>query len=142
MNYRRAQVGIEAIAIVGFMLLLMLPLTYLLLSQANQFSESAAIARASENAARVVAVVNEVGRMGPGSKVVVQVEQPIGVKSVSVNSKELEFMLGTSSGDTDIVKMSAFSMLAGANLDELLKPGTHNVLIEYPVSGGSVVVGN
>src|SRR3989344_3067375 len=69
MHAEKAQIGIEVMAIVAVMMLLLLPLTYVLLVRGGQFNEQAAIAKADENAARIAATADQVGSMGPGSQV-------------------------------------------------------------------------
>ena len=136
MRQSRGQIGIEVMAIIGFMILLMLPLIYALLTQAGSFNEGAAVAKAAENVARLAAVANQVGGMGPGSKVVVQVDMPEGVTAASASALgepyggELSFTLNTRAGLTQVVSMSDFDLKAGARISELTKPGTHYVVVE------------
>ncbi|RLG19064.1 hypothetical protein DRN67_03615 [Candidatus Micrarchaeota archaeon] len=146
MHSTRGQISVEVIAIIGFLILFMLPLMYLLLTQAGEFNEEAAVASVSESSVRLATVADQVGRMGPGSKVVVQLDIPEGVESVSASDHsyggEIVFTMRTSAGITDVVSMSAFPLSEGPNLQFLNSAGTHSVLVEYPISGGNILVGN
>ncbi len=131
MRLAKAQIGIEAIAIVAVMMLLLLPLTYILLVRGGQFNEQAAIAKADENAARMTATANSVGRMGPGSKVVLQVDSPEGIMAAGATQYgEISFTLKTSYGASDVVSMSDFPLAQGPLFDSLKMPGTHYIVIE------------
>ncbi|VVC04904.1 Uncharacterised protein [Candidatus Burarchaeum australiense] len=131
MRLQRGQVGIETMAIVGFMLLMMLPLIYLLLARGGMFNEQTAVAKADETAASLTAMADQVGKMGPGSKVVVQLEVPGGIMRSYAVDKEFGFSLQTSAGRTDVVHMSRFILSMDANTaNGLTTPGTHYVLVE------------
>ena len=151
MRTMRAQIGIELMAIVAVMILLLLPLTYILLVRGGQFNEQAAIAKANENAARMTATADQVGRMGPGSKVVLQVDSPVGITEASATGAgsgvdetpygEISFTLKTSYGETEAVSMSSFPLTPGQPFfDSLKSPGTHYIVIES-IGGGTVQIG-
>ena len=138
MHAEKAQIGIEVMAIVAVMMLLLLPLTYVLLVRGGQFNEQAAIAKADENAARIAATADQVGSMGPGSKVVLQVDMPVGITAAEAKGNvdpleapwgEISFTLKTSYGDGDVVGMSKFSLVPGPAFDSLKNPGTHYIVI-------------
>ncbi|MDO8339949.1 MAG: hypothetical protein Q7T16_04805 [Candidatus Burarchaeum sp.] len=151
MRLAKAQIGIEMMAIVAVMMLLLLPLTYILLVRGGQFNEQVAIAKSDENAARIAATANSVGRMGPGSKVVLQVDSPEGIIAAgaigggsAIDAEpwgELSFRLRTSYGEGDVVSMSDFPLTPGPLFDSLQLPGTHYIAIEA-LSGGTVQIGS
>jgi hypothetical protein len=135
MAEKRGQIGMELMVIVGLMLLFMLPMISLLLTKAGDFNEKAAIAKVSEDAGRITGTADNVGRMGPGSKVTLQIDTPNGVSDVKANDAgELSFTMETRFGQTEIVKMSSFKLQIpdSALVDALKKPGTHMVTVDYP----------
>jgi len=142
MAQKRGQIGMELMVIVGFMLLLMIPIISLLLTKAGEFSEKAAIAKVSEDAGRIAGVADNVGRMGPGSNVTLQIDIPNGVSAADANDKgEIYFTIETRFGSTDLVRMSSFPLKMEDNLKGSLKlPGTHLVSVGYPISGAGNMI--
>jgi len=135
MAQKRAQIGMELMVIVGAMLLLMLPLIAILLVKGGEFAEKAAVAKLSEDAGRIAGTVDNLGRMGPGSKATLQVDVPNGVSEANANSAgEFWFTLETRYGQTQLVKLSSFPLQIDAGSKaSLQRPGTHLVTIDYPV---------
>jgi hypothetical protein len=134
MAEKRGQIGMELMVIVGLMMLFMLPMISLLLAKTGEFNEKAAIAKVSEDAGRIAGTADNVGRMGPGSKVTLQIDTPGGVSDVKANDAgELSFTMETRFGPTDIVRMSSFKLSIETDLKNALKqPGTHMVTVDYP----------
>ena len=135
MAQKRGQIGMELMVIVGAMMLLMLPLISLLLVKGGEFAEKAAIAKLSEDAGRITGTVDNIGRMGPGSKATLQIDVPNGVSEANANSAgEFWFTLETRFGQTQLVKLSSFPLQIDTDSKASLKrPGTHLVTIDYPV---------
>lgn len=122
----RGQVGIEIMGVVGFVMLILIPLFAGFYAYSNQFWEQLAIEKADIAATQLARAADMVGTQGD-AMLVQEIVIPENVVEIRTDGKEIVFSLSTSSGPTDIVKGTSHDVQGSLGA---LKKGSYYILAE------------
>jgi len=130
----KGQVSTELLIILGFVVLLMIPLLLLAYSKSSQLMDEMSIAQADIAASRLVHTVEAVGNTGNNASIITEISVPPGVQSFSVvGNREIVFTVRKGSALTEIVKLSRFNIsMSDEDQKKLAKGGTYNVEVAAP----------
>ncbi|MEM4554715.1 MAG: hypothetical protein QXT25_02595 [Candidatus Anstonellaceae archaeon] len=123
---QKGQISTETLAIVGVILLLMVPFILYAIGKSNNAKEDFAVQKAEFAAQRLARLVDSIGYLGGSSAIVEQVEVPPYVKSLNISGggHDIVFQMETSSGKKEIVRTTAFNVTA-EGLERVKKEGTY-----------------
>jgi hypothetical protein len=127
-------VSTELLIILGFVVLLMLPLLFLAYSKSGQMMDEISITQADIAASRLAHTVEAVGNTGNNASIITELSVPSGVQSFAiVGGREVVFTVRKGSASTEIVKLSRFNItMAQEDMAKLGKGGTYNVEVKAP----------
>ena len=106
----RGQVAIEYLFLMGFALLLTLPLVIIYHTQSLRLSEETAAAMVERAAGQIGAAADTVYYLGSPSVRTVTVQLPQNIKSVAFSGQSVIFTMDSSSGDYEHVAWSAANL--------------------------------
>jgi len=128
----RGQVGIEVILIIGFAVLLLIPLVLGVWVQMTHFTEQIAVNQADETAGRIAKYADIVGAQWPNATAIIRVNMPafvnetvVGSRAVGGTGREIVVVMRTSAGNTEIVKTTSVNVTG--SLQSITAPGTYEV---------------
>ena len=131
---QRGQIALEAVIIIGFVFLLMLPLLYLLFSRAISIQDEFRTMEVTRALDTLASTVSAVGVIGPNGTAVVEIILPDNVMNFTVgkvndqtNDREIVAVVSTSLGDIDIVRMVPYAV--NGSVSSLA--GTHKLRVTY-----------
>ncbi len=135
----RGQVSTELLVIIGFMLLLLIPLLLYSYGRVNVANEDIAVQKAEFAANRLASLSDSVGYLGGEAAIVEEFEMPPNLKGITVSGHDIVFLVESSSGAKQIVKTSAF-ILNSSGLQNIQKAGTYFIQVSaLPAGGGAQV---
>ncbi|MBD3397651.1 hypothetical protein GF412_00760 [Candidatus Micrarchaeota archaeon] len=106
----KGQVSNELLVVVGFILLILIPLLYVMFFKMDAIRTDLAMLQVHFSVARIAFLVNAVGYMGDGSAMITEIYIPETVESVS---------LGGSGGHAHEV---VFTLLSAGEINEVVQP--------------------
>jgi uncharacterized protein (UPF0333 family) len=120
---KKAQIATEHLIVIGLVLVVLVPTTYLLITY-NTYSSDAVKASKLESAANeIVKAANNLYSYGTESKTTMEISIPEGVESIEFIGKEIIFNYLTSSGGTSQLAKAADVDLFGTTIENPV-PGT------------------
>ncbi|MDD2655249.1 MAG: hypothetical protein PHQ80_01110 [Candidatus ainarchaeum sp.] len=122
----KGQVSNELLIVVGFILLLFIPLMSVMYLKLGDANADLSVLQAHFSAARVAYLINAIGYMGEGSSIITEVYVPNNVKRVSIEGHEVVFTAGLPSGDSDVVQPTDFRISDGRTITS---PGRYRLEI-------------
>ena len=124
----KAQVSIEFLLIVGFAMLMTIPLTLIFFKQSEALSNDISATQADRVASELRDAADEVYYMGAPSKKTLTVYLPREVDAITLIDNNIIFNVTGSGTRSEIVKWSAanFSSLSGLNAT----PGLKRITVE------------
>ena len=131
---QRGQIALEAVIIIGFVFLLMLPLLYILFSRAISIQDEFRTMEVTRAVGTLASTVSTVGVIGPNGTAVVDITFPDNVQSLSIgstNPREIVAVISTSLGDIDIVRVVPYAVTGSVSS----LAGTHQLRVTYYESG-------
>lgn len=108
----KGQVSNELLVVVGFMLLIMIPLLYIMFFKMDAIRADLSMLQVHFSVARIAFLVNAVGYMGDGSAVITEIYVPETVESVTIG------MEGGGASEHEVV----FTMLSQGQTNEIVQP--------------------
>lgn len=123
---KKGQVSNELLIVVGFILLLFIPLMFVMYLKLADANADLSILQAHFSAARIAYLVNAIGYMGEGSAIITEVYVPNNVRQVSISGNEVVFTAGLQSGDSDVVQPTSFTIAEGRSIT---RPGRYRLEI-------------
>lgn len=120
----RGQASAELLIIIGFMLLLLIPLLLYSYGRVSIANEDIAVQKAEFAANRLASLSDSVGYLGGEAAIVEEFEMPPSLKGISVSGHDIIFLVDSSAGAKQIVKTSAFNLTSGG-LENIQKAGTY-----------------
>ena len=135
----RGQIALEAVIIIGFVLVLMIPLLYTLFSRVLSVQDELRMLEGSRAVDTIANTVSTVGVIGPNGTATVQITLPENVRNVSIgktNPREVVIVLSTALGDIDITRLVNYDVTGSI----LPRSGGHTVKITYYDQGPPIVV--
>ena len=102
----RGQVANEVVAVIGIAVVLAIPLLFGISMYSASLSQSLEVEKADAAATRLARMADAVIYMGPNSSIVEEITVPAGVSDVRISGREIVFVVETSWGKSEIVKMT------------------------------------
>jgi hypothetical protein len=145
----KGQVSNELLVVVGFILLILIPLLYVMFFKMDAIRADLAMLQVHFSVARIAFLVNAVGYMGDGSAMITEIYIPDTVESVSIGTTseyEVVFTIGTGEDVNEIVQPTAFPIEITDVPGEIPKfaeaeqPGGGRYRMEMENVGGTVIL--
>jgi len=126
MKEKNAQVSVEYVMIIGFALLITIPLILIFYEYTRATSDQVISSQVDQIARKITDNAESVYYLGEPSKTRIKVYMPENVEEAIISNKEVTFRVKTQSGITDISHISSVN-LSG---DIAITPGIHYISIE------------
>jgi len=126
MKEKHAQVSMEYVIIIGFVMLITIPLIVIFYEHTSNTSYQVITSQVDKIAKKVVDSAESVYYLGEPSKTRIKVYMPEKVEQVIIGNKEISFKVKTGSGLTDISQISSVNISG----DIAITPGIHYINIE------------
>ncbi len=126
MRKKNAQVSMEYVIIVGFILVIMIPLILIFYEHISSTNDQVITSQVDKIAKKVVDSAESVYYLGEPSKTRIKVYMPENVENVTIYDKEIVFKVKTGSGLTDISQISSVNISG----DIAITPGIRYINIE------------
>jgi len=133
----RGQVSNELLVVVGFILLLFIPLMFVMYLKLGDANTDLSLLQMHFSAARVAYLVNAIGYMGDGSAIITEIYVPENIKQVSFNRNEVVFTADVHGQDNDVAQPTSFPIFAGSR-EKITQPGRYR--LEIMNEGGVVSI--
>lgn len=146
----RGQVSNELLVVVGFVILILIPLLYIMFFKMEAINMDLAMLQAHFSVARIAFLINAIGYMGDGSSMITEIHIPSNIETVSLgspggNSNEVVFTL-MSSGEmkNEIVQPTAFPIEIGPDAPTFNEGDSTSgrYRVEIYNSGGTIILSN
>lgn len=105
-NWRKAQVAMEYMILVGFLLVITIPLILIYNTQYRGTSQQIVSNQASQIGQRIVDTAESIYYLGQPSKTTIKIYMPEQIESISVGNYEVTFFMRSKGGLSEIVKLS------------------------------------
>ncbi|VVB73575.1 Uncharacterised protein [uncultured archaeon] len=131
---RKGQVALEAVIIIGFVFLLMLPLLYVLFSRMISIQDEFRTMEVTRAIDTLASTVSTVGVIGPNGTASVDITLPDNVMQLSIgstNPREIVAVVSTSLGNIDIVRVVPYAVTGSINSTQ----GTYRLRVTYYEGG-------
>ena len=109
----KGQVSNELLVVVGFILLIMIPLLYIMYFRMDTIRADLGMLQAHFSVARIAFLINAIGYMGDGSAIITEIYVPQQVETFTIGGSgqhEVVFSMNTPSGKNDLVQPVAFDV--------------------------------
>jgi len=145
----RGQVSNELLVVVGFILLILIPLLYIMFFKMDAIRADLSMLQVHFSVARIAFLVNAVGYMGDGSAVITEIYIPETVEFVTIGGgteHEVVFIMLSQGQTNEIVQPTAFPIEITDEPGETLQfaeeeyPGGGRYRLEMENVGGTVVL--
>jgi uncharacterized protein (UPF0333 family) len=127
-NFMKGQVSIEFLIIVGFAMLISIPLIYIFYIQSESVNSEITSAQVDKIASEVRDAADEVYYLGSPSKKTVTVYMPDSVKSITLIGTTIIFNVSTSQGRYEVVKWSVANFSSSSQIEA--KSGIRHISVE------------
>lgn len=134
----KGQVSNELLVVVGFILLLFIPLMFVMYLKLGDANTDLSLLQMHFSAARIAYLVNAIGYMGDGSAMITEVYVPENIKEVSFRGNEIVFTASVRGQDNDVAQPTSFTIYA-ASREKITSPGRYR--LEITNEAGSVRIG-
>jgi uncharacterized protein (UPF0333 family) len=118
---KKGQVSLEAIVIVTFVLLLMIPLLLMLLDRFFEITQKFEIIKGKILVSKITSAINNVIAMGPNSSSKIEIEIPGNIKNLTIGEKSgriVEGIFETNFGDIEIVGITKKNVSGYINISK------------------------
>lgn len=105
---KRGQVSNELLVVVGFILLILIPLLYIMYFRLDSIKADLALLQVHFSVARIAFLVNAVGYMGDGSAMITEIYIPENVEGVAIGENEVVFSMLSAGSMNEVVQPTAF----------------------------------
>ena len=108
----KGQVSNELLVVVGFILLIMIPLLYIMYFRMDTIRADLGMLQAHFSVARIAFLINAIGYMGDGSAMITEIYVPPEVSTFTIGGADHEvvFSMRTTAGTNDLVQPVAFDV--------------------------------
>ncbi|MFP3949473.1 MAG: hypothetical protein ACLFUZ_00050 [Candidatus Micrarchaeia archaeon] len=135
----RGQVSNELLVVIGFILLILIPLLYIMLFKMDAIRADLALLQVHFSVARISFLVNAIGHMGDGSAMITEIYIPETVESAQISEHEVIFTMLSAGEINEVVRTTQFPMedeegFLGSEL------GTGKYRVEMFNEGGTVII--
>ena len=120
----KGQVSNELLVVVGFILLILIPLLYIMFFKMDAIRTDLAMLQVHFSVARIAFLVNAVGYMGDGSAMITEIYIPETIESVALG--------GASGSEHEVV----FTLLSAGETNDVVQPTVFPIKVndEYPLA--------
>ncbi|VVB58804.1 Uncharacterised protein [Candidatus Anstonella stagnisolia] len=132
----RGQASMEALTLLGFVVLFFVPLALLFFATSQNRTDEAAIMQARLAGRQIADNAGEVYLQGTGARRETLVNFPSNLLDVQINGTQIVFMLSSAKGRTDIVTQSFAPLMDGKGADG------NNSLHSMQTAAGKINSGN
>lgn len=122
----KGQVSNELLVVVGFILLLFIPLMFVMYLKLSDVTMDFATLQAHFSASRVAYLVNAIGYMGGGSSIITEIYVPENLREVGISGNEVVFVTDIRGQPSEIVKPTIFTIEGG---ERITSPGRYRLEI-------------
>lgn len=122
----KGQVSNELLVVVGFILLLFIPLMFVMYLKLSDVSADLSALQAHFSASRIAYLVNAIGYMGGGSSIITEVYVPENVEKVQISGNEVVFFTLIGGQPSEVVKPTGFTIEGG---ETITSPGRYRLEI-------------
>lgn len=123
---KKSQISMEYMIIVGFVIVITIPMILIFSSQSTSIDESLISNQAALIASKIVDSAETVYYLGNSSKVTFKVNMPKMIHGVNISNNEVVFRIKQHNGISDIVKYS----IVPINGTISKKAGIFNIVVE------------
>jgi hypothetical protein len=136
----KGQVSNELLVVVGFILLIMIPLLYIMYFRMDTIRADLGMLQAHFSVARIAFLINAIGYMGDGSAMITEIYIPPEIIDFSIGEGEREvvFSMSTVAGTNDLVQPVAFDVETRDAVFTGKQSGRYR--IELYNEGGTIIV--
>lgn len=116
----KGQVSNELLVVVGFILLILIPLLYIMYFKMEAINTDLAMLQVHFSVARIAFMINAVGYMGDGSAMITEIYIPNTVEGVELggtSNHEVVFTMLTQGETNEIVQPTAFEIEVATGAD-------------------------
>lgn len=139
----KGQIAFEAIIIIGFVFLLMIPLLYILFSRTIAIQDEFRTIEVTRAMDTLTSTISTVGVIGPNGTATIDITIPDNVKNISIgatdpqsSSREIFTKISTSLGDVDIVRVVPYDVTGTITTTS----GKHKLVITYYEGSSKIIV--
>ena len=134
MKNGKAQLSMEYMAVMGFVLLLTLPLTIIFFEQSTSARDQVNAQKAGQIIREITDTSEQVYYLGEPTAKTIKVSMPDNVKKISIINTEIAITIETSSGDSDVIGVSAVNLTGNLSTAS----GIHQIKIQAIGNGVSI----
>jgi len=133
----KAQSSVEFLLIVGFAMMMILPLVVIFFEQSENLNTGISSSQTDKISSDIVDAADEVYYLGAPSKKTLSLYFPDSIKSAEVSGHSLIFNVDSPNGDYEVVKWSVTNLTGSVRSF----PGVHRISVESAVGydGGNNV---
>lgn len=136
MKKRFGQISIEYTAVIGFALLMIIPLIVVFFLQSGDLTDKVNMNQANQIGIRLVDAAESVYYIGQPSKTVLKVYMPNHVQKINISNREIVFKIETINGIKEIVRTSSVNITGNLSKEN----GIQYITVE--AKGGYVDIRN
>ena len=133
----KGQVSNELLVVVGFILLLFIPLMAVMYLKLGDVNTDLSLLQMHFSAARIAYLVNAIGYMGEGSSIITEIYVPENIKSITFNPNEVVFAANVRGSENDVTQPTSFTMHSSGGITS---PGRYRLEIINTGTGVSVEI--
>lgn len=138
---RKGQVSNELLVVVGFILLILIPLLYIMYFKMDAIRTDLALLQVHFSVARIAFLVNAIGYMGDGSAMIAEVYVPDSVGEVAIGGNEIVFHMLFEGQPNEVVQPTVFPMeIEGDPAFMQADSGSGRYRLEIANLGGTVII--
>ena len=126
LKLKKAQISMEYLFIMGFALILLIPVIALFFTQSSEISDSVNTNQASRIAKQLVSTAEKVYYIGEPSQTIVKIDMPENVQELAIEDNELMLKVLTSGGITDIYEVALVNITGNIST----APGKKNIRVK------------
>jgi hypothetical protein len=129
----KGQISSELMIVVGFILLLFIPLMFVLYLKLGDVTTDLSVLQAHFSVIRIASLVNAIGHMGDGSAIITEVYLPQNVQQLTFRGfeggGEVEAVIRLNDMESEIAQPTSFPMSTAQGI-ELNQPGRYRIEIK------------
>jgi uncharacterized protein (UPF0333 family) len=115
---RKAQISVEYVLVVGFALLMIIPVVVVFFKQTNELGDSLSISQAEKIVKRIAETAEVVYYQGEPSQNTLTMYFPERINAIYIGENEISFEMLTTAGTNDVFAVSS------VNITGFLEPGS------------------
>lgn len=133
----KGQVSNELLVVVGFIILILIPLLYLMFFKMEAIRADLSMLQVHFSVARIAFLVNAVGYMGDGSAMITEIYVPSSIQQTTFQDNEIVFVMGSGETQNEVVQPTAFPIETGGELEF---SGNGRYRVEIYNDGGHIMI--